>query len=163
LSSGENDRKNIRPLLIVACVVLLPASCMIGSALYMGHVKDSVSKQAFVWRAIPELAQMRLYYLNSGKVPTTPQEAKAKERDEVDWDIHDTLEKVKLSYEITLTPTEIVVTTFGVSQHGSATLVFRPVWEKSVGDWDCTGGTLENDYRPLHCRRPGKSWWPWDD
>jgi hypothetical protein len=120
-----------------------------------GDAQDLLAKRAFTVEAFSASSRLKEHFEKFGKMPATPQEAGVAPHYEVNWDLHDTngTNMFRLTHDISVDQDSILVVFTGISEVGPVTLIIRPVSDTVPVSWDCTGGTLEDEYRPEKCRK----------
>jgi hypothetical protein len=152
ISQGEARKRRPWGMITAVILVLFIASCAALMKVY-GDAREKGVKRAFMVEAFSASGQLKKYFDKFGKLPATPQEVGISPHYEVNWGVHDTTQKAKFSYDLSLNRDSIIVVFTGISEKGPATLIFRPVSSTVPAVWDCTGGTLEDEYRPEKCRK----------
>lgn len=151
-SQGNTGKRRLWFWITATILVAIIGSCVAAVGFY-GDTRETNMKRAFISEALSAWIPFRDYFGKFGKLPATPQEVGVNPHYEVNWDVLDTKELTKFSRDLSVNQDSITIVFMGISKKGQATLIFRPVANSTPVVWDCTGGTLEEQYRPPGCRQ----------
>jgi hypothetical protein len=138
-----------------ALVGLGAIAVIVISVVLYGDFRVKAHKKAFVSESISSASHIREFVSKNRRLPQSLQEVGLAPHYEVKWDLDDTGNRVPLSRDMAIHGNSVVVTYHGIEESGPVTMVmqFSIVVPDGVVKMDCTGGTLDRDYRIQACKK----------